>query len=310
MSTLMLRKQRDAGQLPLFEDAEEQPPAPPARHSGSKVIVSVSGGKDSIACLLLAIAIYGREHVIVHHQRVPEDWPHTVEYIQTVCKLLGVVLYISQAHYTGYECGKCGEHYLTSEAQPYHRACGGREGTYIMTVECLLDLVKWRKMWPSLDVRFCTSYLKRDVWNMWARRNKEITGSAPILILGERWRESKGRAKLPYIRQRSKMEYVTEYRPILHYRRVEVFRAMRDSGIEPHYCYKAQGMTEQQMCEEDQEGGPRMSCVICFLKPEEQLRASYNTGQGRSLIERGIALEREIGHTLQHNRSLEAMIYR
>lgn len=308
MSTLTLRIQKDQGQLPLFPELDERPPAPPPLQAGSKVIVSVSGGKDSIVCLLLALAIYGPENIIVHHQRIPEDWPGTVDYIQAVCALLGIDLYISQAHYTGYRCTTCGEHYLTSEPQPYHRACGSREGTFIITVECLLDLVTWRKMWPSLDVRFCTSYLKRDVWNMWARRNKALTGPAPILILGERWRESKGRAKLPYTRGRSKMEYVTEYRPILHFRRIDVFRAMRDASIEPHYCYKAQGMTDQQMYEEDHEGGPRMSCVICFLKPEEQLRASYQTEQGRPLIDQGIQIERSIGHTLQHHRSLESMV--
>jgi len=312
VSTLTLRTKGPI-QLSLFPGEEqpepdEQPPAPPLLQAGSKVVVSVSGGKDSICCLLLAIAIYGASNVIVHHQRIPEDWPQTLEYIQAVCQLLGVPLYVSQAHYTGYKCAKCGEHYLTSEAQPYHRACGSREGTYIMMVECLLDLVKWRKMWPSLDVRFCTSYLKRDVWNYWARRNRELLGPAPILIMGERWRESRGRAKLPYIRRRTKMEHVTEYRPILHYRRIEVFRAMRDAGIEPHYCYKAQGMTNEDMYEKDVEGGPRMSCVICFLKPEEQLRASYNTKEGRPLIERGIAVEREIGHTLQRDHSLEGMV--
>jgi 3'-phosphoadenosine 5'-phosphosulfate sulfotransferase (PAPS reductase)/FAD synthetase len=177
-----------------------------------------------------------------------------------------------------------------------------------MTVECLLDLVTWRGMWPSLDVRFCTSYLKRDVWNMWARRNRELTGPAPILVMGERWRESKGRARLPFIRKRPKMEHVTEYRPILDYRRIDVFRKVRDAGIELHYCYAAQGMTQEDMYEKDVEGGPRMSCVICFLKPEEQLRTSYATPEGRPLIERGIQVERAVGHTLQRGHSLEGMV--
>jgi 3'-phosphoadenosine 5'-phosphosulfate sulfotransferase (PAPS reductase)/FAD synthetase len=163
-------------------------------------------------------------------------------------------------------------------------------------------------MWPSLDVRFCTSYLKREVWNYWARRNRDLLGPAPILIMGERWRESRGRAKLPFIRRRTKMEHVTEYRPILDYKRIEVFRKMRDARIEPHYCYKAQGMTDEDMYEKDLEGGPRMSCVICFLKPEAQLRASYATTQGRPLIEQAIKVEQAIGHTLQDGRSLENMV--
>lgn len=305
----MIVKQTALQQFSLFPELCEQRPEPPVLDVASSVIVSVSGGKDSIACLLLAIALYGRDRVIVHHQRIPEDWPDTPEYIQQVCTNLGVALYVSQAHYTGYECADCHKRYLTSEDHCHHRACGSSQGTYIMMVESLLDLVTWRGMWPSLDVRFCTSYLKRDVWNRWARANRELLGPAPLLVMGERWRESRGRSRLPYIRQRAGMEWITEYRPILDYRRMDVFRAMRDAGIAPHYCYAAQGMTEEEMYERDVEGGARMSCVLCFLKPEQQLQASYAVAQGRALIERGIAVEQAIGHTLQRDRSLAEMIY-
>lgn len=297
-----------AQQLNLFEEATRQEPPPPPQ--GSRVVVMLSGGKDSVACLLLAQEFYSADQIIAHHQIIPEDWPGTVEYNQALCNKLHIPLYMAQANYSGYQCANCQAYYLTSGNEPYHRKCGGREGRYIMPVTSLLDLVTWREKWPSLDVRFCTSYLKRDVFNMWARRdqNRELLGPAPVVIMGERWLESKTRAKLPYLRPRAKMEYITEYRPILHYRRRAVFRTARDHGIDPHYCYKAQGMSEYQMYEEDREGGPRMSCVICFLKPEEQLRASYATEQGRPIVERGIQVERAIRHTLHHERSLESMV--
>jgi 3'-phosphoadenosine 5'-phosphosulfate sulfotransferase (PAPS reductase)/FAD synthetase len=275
---------------------------------GSKIVVSLSGSKDSIACLLLALEEYGPELVIAHHQVIPEDWPGTVEYNQQVCSYLGVPLYTAQAHYYGYECEQCLAHYLTSNAQPYCRACKSREGRQVALVQSLLDLVTWRGMWPSLDVRFCTSYLKRDVFNMWARRNSNLLGSSSVVVMGERWRESKGRARLPYIRQRTHLPHMTEYRPILDYRRIDVFRKSREYGIEPHYCYKAQGMTDEDMYEWDVEGGPRMSCVICFLKPEVQLKASYQTEQGRPIVERGIAVERAIGHRPTRDHSLEAAV--
>src|SRR5437868_154754 len=31
-----------------------------------------------------------------------------------------------------------------------------------------------------------------------------------------------------------------EWHPILHYRRVDSFRKLREYGIEPHYCYRVQ----------------------------------------------------------------------
>src|SRR5260370_28589519 len=101
---------------------------------------------------------------------------------------------------------------------------------------------------------------------------------------------------------------MTEYRPLLDYRRIDVFRKSREYGIEPHYCYKAQGMTDEDMYERDIEGGPRMSCVICFLKPEEQLRTSYQTEQGRPIVEHGIAVERAVGHRLTRDYSLETAV--
>ncbi len=306
---------QEARVLPLFpEFASESgpvlplPSAPPEPPRGSKVVVSYSTGKDSLACLLLAIEIYGARHVLAHHQRVLEDWPGTVEYGQAVCERLGVPLHISQGRYYGYACAQCGNRYLTSVERQWCRACGCREGAFVGMVEGVLDLVEWRKKWPSLDVRFCTSYFKRDVFNAWARRHTDLLGASPVLILGERWSESRGRARLPYLRQRSQLTHITEYRPILHYRRIEVFRKAETYGIEQHYCYQAQGLTREAMLTEDVEGGPRMSCVMCFLKTGEQMRASYETVQGRPVIERGVRIEQQIGHRITADRALADMI--
>lgn len=177
-----------------------------------------------------------------------------------------------------------------------------------MLVDSVLDLVLWREMWPSLEVRFCTSYFKRDIFNRWARASRELLRAHPVIALGERWRESKGRAKLPVLRERSKLAWMLEWRPILDYRCMDVFRKMRAYGIEPHYCYKAQGMTGEDMYERNVEGGPRMSCVMCFLKSAEQMRASYQIEAAKLVIDRGIEIEREIGHTIKHGQSLESMV--
>jgi 3'-phosphoadenosine 5'-phosphosulfate sulfotransferase (PAPS reductase)/FAD synthetase len=291
--------------MTMFPELDiKRPPAP----AGTKIIVSLSGGKDSAACLLDTLENYDIAQVIAHHQIILEDWPETIEYNQQLCKQLGVPYYQAQASYHGYACCRCQYHYLTSRNVQICPKCQGREGRFLRMVKSVLDLVEWREMWPSLSVRFCTSYFKRDNFNMWARENKGLLGKSPVVVLGERWRESRGRAKLPYIRQRSNLEYMTEWRPILDYRRIDVFRKLQEHGIEPHYCYVAQGMTEHEMYEVDEEGGPRMSCVMCFLKSPEQMKASYQTEQGRDIIERGLEIERRTGHTIQNDRSLESMV--
>jgi 3'-phosphoadenosine 5'-phosphosulfate sulfotransferase (PAPS reductase)/FAD synthetase len=163
-------------------------------------------------------------------------------------------------------------------------------------------------MWPSLEVRFCTSYFKRDNFNRWARANRALLGPHPVIALGERARESRGRAKLPVMRPRSGLSWMLEWRPVLTWRRIDVFRKLRSYGIEPHYCYKAQGMSEEDMYERNVEGGPRMSCVMCFLKSPSELRASYQVEEARPIIERGLAIEHEIGHILTKDHSLAQMV--
>ncbi|GHO78402.1 hypothetical protein KSD_61730 [Ktedonobacter sp. SOSP1-85] len=113
----------------------------------TRVVVSVSGGKDSIAMLLQVLEIVPHDLVIAHHQIVLEDWPGTVGYCETVCRRLGVPLYCTQASYSGYECLECHHRYLISCATlsiPWCRACGSRQAKYLRQVESVLDLVEWR----------------------------------------------------------------------------------------------------------------------------------------------------------------------
>jgi hypothetical protein len=135
------------------------------------LVVSISGGKDSVAALVATLERYGSKRVMAHHQVILEDWPGTPEYCQQVCDLLGVPLYISQAHYYGRECNRCARRFLSSDPEPHCRACGCRDATLVMMVTSILDLVEWRRRWPSPAVRFCASYCKRDVFNTWARHN-------------------------------------------------------------------------------------------------------------------------------------------
>ncbi|GHO50945.1 phosphoadenosine phosphosulfate reductase family protein [Ktedonospora formicarum] len=279
----------------------------------TRVIVSTSGGKDSVAMLLEVLETIPRELVIAHHQIVLEDWPGTVEYCKATCQRLGVPLYCTQATYSGYECLHCHHCYLISCASltiPWCRKCGSYRARYLRQVENVLDLVEWRQAWPPLSVRFCTSYFKRDNFNAWARANAQLLGEHPVICLGERALESRNRAKLPVWRGRSglKKGWMHEWRPVLSRRRIEVFQKMRAYGIEPHYCYELQGMTEQDMYETDIEGGARMSCVMCFLKSPGQLRTGYYTQEGRAVMERVLAVEAKTGHTIQHGLALAEIL--
>lgn len=212
----------------------------------SRVIVSTSFGKDSIAALIEALETYGSDLVAAHYQVVEEEWPGTLAYGQRVCDYLGVPLYTAQGHYYGYRCLDCGRTYLSAHPEKAMcrppQGCGSRNNEFLRMVESVHDLIEWRNRWVSPTIRACTKYFKVEVFNSWARSNKPLLGVCPLLVLGERWLESDDRTRIPELRYRAGLEsgWMLEWHPILHYRRVDSFRKLREYGIEPHYCYRVQ----------------------------------------------------------------------
>lgn len=208
----------------------------------SIVIVSISGGKDSLLALFRAVKQFGRARVVAVYMEIDEDWPGTHEHCQLVCDLLGVKLYTCKGHYYAMRCRECGEHHFTIDPEyAWCRACGAHNSEMSHVVENVHQIIEWREMFPSLKARLCTSMLKRDTFNAWARGQEDLLGSHPVMISGERHKESKGRAKLPLLRYRSTLRqgWMIEFRNVLYCSRREVFCELRDAGIPLHYCYDA-----------------------------------------------------------------------
>ena len=225
---------------PLFDEPGHlaEVPSEPTR-----VVVSLSGGKDSVASLLLALEIFGPELVVAHHQVVLEDFVGTVEYCQGVCHYLGVPLFFSQGVYNSFLCLGCGHKHLSIFfEEAYCHKCGSRDKQFLGVVRGIHDYIRHRGKWMGGTVRPCTKNFKIEVWNAWARQNEAFLGPRPILALGERHLESKNRRDLPELRYRDNLRrgWVLEWRPVLHYRRIDAFRKLREYGIEPHPCYRLQ----------------------------------------------------------------------
>ena len=323
-----------------------------AKHRHDKVVVCVSGGKDSVVTLLAALAIYGRARVIAHHCLVEEDWEGTVEYIQGLCDVLGVPLYMSQARYYGYECLDCSHRYLRQAEIQVCTKCKSTSGQLLKIVTNLLDLVEWRQKWPDKRVRYCSDYLKIQVLNLWADENRSWLGEHPVVVLGERWSESTSRAELPEVRRRPTRAYLTEFRPVLGLRRIEVFRIIREAGLSLHSCYALQwklllqeehrkwrierivphssyegqwngldaleelsvtvldAMLEQLMYEVDEEGGPRMSCVLCVFKSIVALATSATVPSARRHFDRAEEIEATSGHYIKQKHPIKDIVAR
>jgi 3'-phosphoadenosine 5'-phosphosulfate sulfotransferase (PAPS reductase)/FAD synthetase len=287
----------------------------------SHIVVSHSGGKDSTLMLALMVEQFGgRVPITAHHQVLPEAWEGTTEYVQENCARYGVPLVVEQAHYLGYECPVCKNRWLSAapkvkctirrSADGTRRGCGAELGIVVAHIRGLVDLMNWRKMWPSPTICWCTSYLKRDLFNKWIRRNRELLGARPITCMGERWRESGGRAKLPYFARRPKHEWMTDYHPILHLKRIEVFRGLRERGIEPHWSYKAQGMTDHDMYEVDIEGGPRCSCVCCIYLTPENVAQNLSMDVNQELTNQLIDAEETNQFFFREGMSIKTLVHR
>ena len=283
----------------------------------SNIWIQFSGVKDSTAAALMTKRIYGETGIPIqaHHQIVEEDWAGTVEHCQRVCEMLGIPLVCEQAHYLGYECrfNECRHHWLSTKPKTKCQKCKREDaGEVIAEVVNLRGLLLWRKRWPDYGRnRYCTAYLKREVFDKFARRHRAEWGDFPIAVMGERWLESTSRAKIPYIEERRGVKAMWDWHPILHLRRLDAFRLVRNNGLPLHECYDLQGMTDQDMFETDTEkGGGRMSCVCCIFKSAEavahdlQLGVLHNQQMARDLV----AIEAETGHYFKQGLSIEAIL--
>jgi hypothetical protein len=103
---------------------------------------------------------------------------------------------------------------------------------------------------------------------------------------------------------------MTDYHPILHLKRIEVFGGLREREIEPHWSYKAQGMTDADMYETDVEGGPRCSCVCCIYLTPENVAQNLVMDVNQQLTEQLIDSEERNQYFFREGLSIKTLINR
>ena len=221
----------------------------------TKVIVSMSGGKDSTATALLAKergvdALYafadtGHEH------------PETYEYIGYLEDVLGITVQRVKADFskdierkrnvvqTKWRKDGVDEEFVQRALKALHS-----------TGNPFLDLCIWKGRFPSTMARFCTDFLKVQPIN-----NQVVFPAIEKYGHVESWHgvradESLARSKLP---EREMDDTGVEIvRPILNWTVEDVFAMHRKHNIEPNPLYK-QGMG-------------RVGCMPCINCRKEELR--------------------------------------
>jgi 3'-phosphoadenosine 5'-phosphosulfate sulfotransferase (PAPS reductase)/FAD synthetase len=233
-------------------------------------VVSVSGGKDSTATLLMALALHGRESVRAVFADTGNEHPSTYDYaLGYLPAVLDLPVHVVRADFADEFVTKRRKLQRISDGEPESAVYGGRQFMYPWTQEAarralellhptgnpFLDLCLVRGGFPSRKRQFCTEYLK----------TRPLTAHALDLIdaghLVESWQgvranESASRRWLPSYEWRGGGYSV--FRPILRWTVDDVFEAHRVAGIEPNPLY-SQGMT-------------RVGCMPCINAGKADLR--------------------------------------
>lgn len=223
-------------------------------------VVGLSGGKDSIAVLLLAMERNTPNLMSVFNDTGNEH-PMTYEYVAYLKNAIPVPLVITKADFSE-RIRKKREFVIN-----HWEKRGVSPERIALAVENLkptgnpfLDLCKWKGRFPSTKTRFCTGELKvypfqEQLLMPLMRDENEV-----VMWTGVRADESPARAKLPM------EEYIDPgylmYRPILHWTAEDCFAYTKKHGIKNNPLYSL--------------GMGRVGCMPCVMSRKAEIREISN----------------------------------
>ncbi|MFH7926279.1 phosphoadenosine phosphosulfate reductase family protein [Enterobacter roggenkampii] len=233
-------------------------------------IVSISGGKDSLAQSLRAIES-GVEHLNVFADTGHEH-PETMEYLEYLEKKLGPVKRV-KADFTRQIEGKrkfiatrwpvtlveeCG---MTPE-EAAERVAQALEILHPTGIP-FLDLCMLKGRFPSTKARFCSTELKHHPVRDWVVLPALEEFEEVILWQGVRAQESPARANLPeWEEDADDTPGLHVYRPILKWQHEDVFAIAKRHGIKPNPLY--------------QQGCSRVGCMPCIHARKSELAEIFS----------------------------------
>jgi 3'-phosphoadenosine 5'-phosphosulfate sulfotransferase (PAPS reductase)/FAD synthetase len=269
------------------------------RHEYDRILVSFSGGKDSLALLLdLLERGVSRERIQLWHQCVDGeagvdqpfvDWPCTESYVRAVGKALGVRT-LFQWRLGGF-LGEMFKENARTRPVRFERQDGsiGQAGG-------VKGKVSTRRRFPQasgdLRVRWCSAVLKIDTFAL-ALNNEPAFRSGRFLVLtGERREESANRAtyaeREPH-RCDCGRRRVDAWRSVIEWSEEEVWQIMRRWGIQSHPAYRL--------------GFSRVSCLTCIFAGPDQWASVRKIAPDR--FAKIAAYEREFGVTIKRGLTIE-----
>lgn len=219
-------------------------------------IVSVSGGKDSTALLLLAI-VQGAPNLRAVFADTGNEHEQTLEYIAYLEQATGVAIEHRRADFSRQIARK--REFIATK----WREQGIAESIVLAALEVLqptgvpfLDLCLWKGRFPSRKAQFCTEELKRNVIIEQVMLPLMDGQNMIMSWQGVRADESDVRRYLPESEAVGGGLY--NYRPLLKWNVASVFEAHRAMGIKPNPLYTM--------------GAGRVGCMPCINCRKGELR--------------------------------------
>jgi 3'-phosphoadenosine 5'-phosphosulfate sulfotransferase (PAPS reductase)/FAD synthetase len=213
-------------------------------------LVSMSGGKDSTACLLLALERHPKDEVRAVYADTGNEHELVDGYIEYLEGRTGISVHKIRPDFTDWWWRRrdyVRDHWLEKGVPDdvIERVLAVFEKG--PTGNPYLDLCIIKGRFPGRRVQFCTQFLKTEPLTEYALQLIDSHGAVESWQ-GVRAQESPGRAKLP--EREDKGGGYTIYRPILKWTADEVFAYHRSQGVEPNPLYKL--------------GMDRVGCMPCI----------------------------------------------
>lgn len=256
------------------------------------VIVSFSGGKDSLACILHVLELgVPKSKIELWHQAVDGrpgvdprffDWPCTESYCKAVAQALGVTLRF-QWREGGFEreINKVQAPLAPASFELPDGTVGstGGKGT-----------PNTRLMFPAavadLRTRWCSAILKIDVSTAAVNNDPRLKDANVVVVTGERRQESNNRARYAQVdehKSTTKNRRVDQWRAIINWREERIWEIIERWRLRPHPAYFL--------------GWGRVSCLPCIFGNPDQWASVKDIAP--VLFDRILAYEQEFGRTIQ-----------